>query len=138
MDEQIKIIYTIPNFKTSGSQYVLLALFINIDKTIFDLYVCVENASVVITSAIPFNRRLVFGFGNDACNDVRAFRNILKENNIELLHSWDYKSNYLEALACKLSGVKYMYTKKNNAWSRRWKLKSILANYIAYDNPQMK
>src|SRR5690606_27473415 len=41
-------------------------------------------------------------------------------------------------LACRLAGVKYIFTKKNNAWSKSWYFISMLSNYIAYDNPQMK
>lgn len=135
---KIRILYTIPNFRTAGSQYVLLSLFNKIDKTVFDPFVCVEKFPEAIPDVVPPNRRLLFDFGGNKRKAVFGFRSILKENNIALVHSWDYKSNYLEPLACRLAGVKYVYTKKNNAWSKRWKLKSVLAHHIAYDNPEME
>lgn len=138
MSKRIKILYTIPNFKTAGSQYVLLSLFDGIDRTLFDPYICVEKFPEVIPSNIPLDRQLVFNFKGNIKKDVIRFRTILKEHNIDVIHSWDYKSNYVEPLACRFSGVKYLYTKKNNAWSKRWKLKSLLSNHIAYDNPEMK
>jgi glycosyltransferase involved in cell wall biosynthesis len=54
------------------------------------------------------------------------------------VHSWDYKSLDVEVLGSRLAGVKYLFTKKNAAWSKRWFLKSLLASHIAYDNPFMK
>ncbi len=138
MSKPIRILFTIPNFKTAGSQYVLLSLFEGIDKTLFDPFVCVEKFSESIPTSIPLNRQLIFDFEGNLKRDVIQFRKILKEHKIDILHSWDYKSNYLEALSTRLAGVNYLYTKKNNAWSKRWKLKSLLSTHIAYDNPSMK
>lgn len=135
---KIKILYTIPNFRTAGSQYVLLALYKGLDKNVFDPYVCVERFPESIPDDIPADRRLTFAFEGNTKNDLFRFKKLLKNHQIQWVHSWDYKSNFWEPLACRLSGVKYIYTKKNNAWSKRWFLKSVLANHIAYDNPEMK
>lgn len=136
--KKIKILYTIPNFKTAGSQYVLLSLFRNIDSRIFDPYLKVDHSSELIPSDIPENRQLVFSFSDKKLKSSFQFARILRKNKIDLVHSWDYKSNFYEALSCRLARVPYVYTKKNNAWSRRWKLKSFFSNHIAYDNPEMK
>lgn len=138
MDRRIKILYTIPNFKTAGSQYVLLSLFRKIDKDVFDPYICIEKFPETVPDDIPDKRRLVFKWTASKLKDVLNFRSLIKIHKIDIVHSWDYKSNYLEALACRMAGVKYLYTKKNNAWSKRWQLKSWLSNHIAYDNPEMK
>lgn len=135
---KIKILFTIPNFKTAGSQYVLLALYKGLDKNVFDPYVCVERFPESIPADIPTDRRLTFAFQGNTKSELFRFKKLLKNHQIQLVHSWDYKSNFWEALACRWSGVKYIYTKKNNAWSKRWFLKSVLANHIAYDNPEMK
>ncbi len=138
MDKRIKILYTIPNFKTAGSQYVLLSLFRHIDKTAFDPYICVEKFPEAIPADISKNRCLEFKWTSNKIQSILSFRSLLKDHKIDILHSWDYKSNYLEALSCRVSAVKYLYTKKNNSWSKRWQLKSLLSNHIAYDNPEMK
>ena len=138
MDKRIRILYTIPNFKTAGSQYVLLSLYRNINTTVFAPYVCIEKFPQMIPKDISKKKCLVFKWTNHKFNDTLNFRNLLKQHEIDIVHSWDYKSNYLEALACRIAGVKYLYTKKNNAWSKRWQLKSLLSNHIAYDNPEMK
>lgn len=138
MGKRIKVLYTIPNFKTAGSQYVLLSLFNGIDKTKFDPYVCVESYPELIPEEIPIDRQLTFQYSNHIKQDMRRFRKKLKAHAIDMVHSWDYKSNYREPLGCRFAGVKYLYTKKNNAWSKRWMLKSILSNHIIHNNPEMK
>lgn len=135
---KIKILYTIPNFRTAGSQYVLLSLYKGIDRTVFDPYICVERYPEMIPDVIPLNRRVVFEWTGNRLKDILNFRTILKEHKIDLVHSWDYKSNYLEAFACKIAGIPYLYTKKNDTWSKPWKLKSLFSKHIAYDNPLMK
>lgn len=123
---------------TAGSQYVLLSLYQRIDREVFDSFICVENNPGMFPEEVPEDRRLVFKWTGNKMRDVQNFRKLLKQHKIDILHSWDYKSNYLETLAAKVAGVKYLYTKKNNAWSKRWKLKSFLSSHIAYDNPEMK
>lgn len=135
---KLKILYTIPNFKTAGSQYVLLSLFRNIDRAVFDPYICIEKFPDTAPSDVLENKLIVFDWTGRKVEDVLRFRAVLKKNKIDILHSWDYKSNYLEAFASRLAGVKYLYTKKNNAWSKPWKLKSLMSSHIAYDNPKMK
>ena len=68
---------------------------------------------------------------------VRTLSRKLKELNIQVVHSWDYRSEVWEALACRMTGIPYVFTKKNNAWSRRWWLKSFMATHIVYDHPGM-
>lgn len=138
MFKRIKVLYTIPNFKTAGSQYVLLSLFRNIDKTVFDAYICIEKYPETVPSDILEDSFFIFKWTGNKTKDLLNFRKTLKEFGIDIVHSWDYKSSYLEALACRMAGVRYLYTKKNNAWSKRWQLKSFLSHHIAYDNPVMR
>ena len=137
-NKRIRVLFTIPNFKTAGSQYVVLSLFKRINRENFDPFFCVEKFPEAIPSIVPKNRRLVFDFGKANLEKVLSFRKILIEEKIDIVHSWDYKSNYFEALATRLAKVPYLYTKKNNAWSKRWRLKTILSSHIAYDNPEMR
>lgn len=138
MDKKIRILFTIPNFKTAGSQYVVLSILRNLDVNKFDVYVGVEKFPECIPEDIPKNRRVNIGLNEHLIDNVRSFRKVLKNNKIDLVHSWDYKSNYSEAIACRVTGVPYLFTKKNNSWSKRWLLKSILSKHVAYDNPQMR
>lgn len=138
MTRKIRVLFTIPNFRTAGSQYVLLSLYRRLDRKFFDPFVSVESNFDLIPEEIPEDRRLLLKWSGKWMQDITSFIKILKQHNIDIIHSWDYKSNYLEALTSKVAGVKYLYTKKNNSWSKRWKLKSILSSHIAFDNPDMK
>ena len=131
------ILLTIPNFKTAGSQYVLLSILRGLKASEFTVFVAVENNADSFPDDIENEARIVLEYSGKALKDGRYLAAKLKLHSIDILHSWDYKSTAREALACRLSGAKYIYTKKNNAWSRRWLLKSILSHHIAYDNPEM-
>ena len=134
----IRILYTIPNFKTAGSQNVLLSILRGLDSEKFKVFIAVENFPELIPNDISVSNQIHIQYIGRLLKDVKMFSKVLKEHRIDVCHSWDYKSNFIEVIACRLTGVKYLYTKKNNAWSRRWLLKSILATHIAYDNPEMK
>ena len=138
MPKKKRILFTIPNFKTAGSQYVVLALIQNIDTTRYIPYVAVERFPENIPQWIPNEQRIVTNRTQSLWRDTASFSKLLKKHQIDLVHSWDYKSESIEAIGCKRAGVPYLFTKKNDAWSKRWFLKSILATHIAYDNPDMK
>lgn len=137
-NKKIRVLFTIPNFKTAGSQFVVLSLFKRINKDIFDPFICVERNPEAIPDIVPKNRQLVFEFEGRILKDLMSFRKLLIQENIDIVHSWDYKSNYVEALGTRLAKTPYLYTKKNNAWSKRWWLKTIFSTHVAYDNPEMK
>jgi glycosyltransferase involved in cell wall biosynthesis len=138
MVKKTRILFTIPNFKTAGSQYVLMSILRNLNLNKFEPYVAVERFPECFPEEIPHARRVFIKQNDNIVKDVLEYRRLLKKHSIDIVHSWDYKSKFIEATACFLFGVPYLFTKKNNAWSKRWLLKSILANHIAYDNPQMR
>lgn len=138
MPERIKLLLTIPNFKTAGSQYVLLNIYKGINRKIFEPYIMVESWPEFFPEEIPESKRIFFEKTGKKPKDINTLWQILRRNQIDLVHSWDHKSDYTEAVACRLANVKYLFTKKNNAWSNPWRLKSFLSHHIAYDNPEMK
>ncbi len=137
MSNRKRILFTIPNFKTAGSKYVLLHIMERLDTTIFEPWVLVEKFQESIPSIIPPDRQLCLK-RKGTLSYIRKLAKLLKKNRIDLVHSWDYKSTSLEAIGSKVAGVPYIYTKKNNSWSKRWFAKSLLSKHIAYDNPEMK
>lgn len=138
MGRKRTILYTIPNFKTAGSQFVLLALYNHINRDLFQPYVLVEKHPDLFPDDIKHSERLFLTEEVGKPSYIAKMARLLKEKKIDLVHSWDYKSNSIEALACKRAGVRYLYTKKNNAWSKRWFAKSVLSSHIVYNNPSMK
>lgn len=63
-----------------------------------------------------------------------------RKNKFDIVHSWHWSSDWTEALAARLSGTKWMYTKKAMSWGspRNWRLRSMLASCITTINPDMK
>ena len=137
MSKKINILFTIPNFKTAGSQFVLLAIYNKLDRNKFNSKILVEKFPDCFPNEVAKEDQLFLPLQEKPSLYIKKLSSLLKKNEIDVVHSWDYKSNSLEALACRIAGVKYIYTKKNNAWSKRWFVKSILSHHIAYDNPDM-
>lgn len=135
--KKIKVLFTVPNFKTAGSQYVVLSLFHLIDRLNFEAFVAVESFPEIKPDIIPDDKLLYLPKKGDLKKDIKRMIRQLKMYNIDIVHSWDYKSSPIEAIATRLAGIKYLYTKKNDAWSKRWFFKSIISSHIAYDNPVM-
>lgn len=138
MYKKIRVLFTIPNFKTAGSQYVLLSIINKLDKDLFEIFVGVETRLELIPDSIPVKNRVQILLTGNTLKDAYRFSKTLRKKKIQLVHSWDYKSQFVEAIACRLAWVPYIYTKKNDAWSKRWFLKSLLSRGIAYNNPDME
>jgi glycosyltransferase involved in cell wall biosynthesis len=138
MTRKIRILFTIPNFDTAGSQYVVLSIINKLDKSLFDIFIGVENRPELIPDSVPTANKVHIDFTGNFFTDVYGFAKIIRRLKIDVVHSWDYKSNFIEPIACRLALKSYVYTKKNAAWSKRWFLKSLLSTHIAYDNPDMK
>jgi glycosyltransferase involved in cell wall biosynthesis len=66
---------------------------------------------------------------------------VLKQLKVDIIHSFHYGSDYSEALASRLAGVKWVFTKKNMSWGgsskNSWWLRSALANGIILQNTDM-
>lgn len=64
-----------------------------------------------------------------------------KEIAPDVIHSYHYSSDYTEALAAKMAGIFWVFTKKNMNWGGKsknaWKLRSLLAKKIAVQNTDM-
>lgn len=146
---KIKILYTIPNFDTAGSGKALLNIALRLNKEVFEPHVlCLNNKGtffkVVEESGIPVH---VFNYLakerplHKMVVDSWKISRKLKEINPDIIHSFNYSSNYTEALAAKLAGIKWTFTKKNMSWGgsskNSWKLRSFLAKKIIVQNKDM-
>ena len=64
-----------------------------------------------------------------------------KRINPDIIHSFHYSADYSEALAARMAGIKWVYTKKNMNWgggsANAWKLRTWLASGIAAQNTDM-
>ncbi len=145
-----KILFTIPNFDTAGSGKALLNLCSRLDKNIFTSQISCSHSKgslfkKVISSGIPFyinenqvdmKPRLEGVF---KCYQLSKF---FKQINIDLIHSFHYGPDYSEALAAKIAGIPWVYTKKNMNWGgsskNGWKIRSILSSHILIQNRDMQ
>ena len=65
-----------------------------------------------------------------------------KKLNMDLIHSFHYGPDYSEALAAKIAGIPWVYTKKNMNWGgsskNGWKIRSLLSSHILMQNRDMQ
>ncbi len=144
--KKIRILYTIPNFNTAGSGKALINVISRIDKNLFDPYICCRhergdlfntakslNIPIYISEfTAPMKPRL------KGMESVYKLTSFFKKINPDIIHSYNYSDDYSEALAAKLSGIKWIYTKKNMGWgSNAWRIRTKLANAIIPQNQEM-
>lgn len=65
----------------------------------------------------------------------------MKQLNMDLIHSFHYAPDYSEALAARMAGIPWVYTKKNMNWSGKskngWLMRTKLAKHIICQNKSM-
>lgn len=146
MPKKIKVLYTIPNFDTAGSGKVVYDLVKGLDRTKFipEILVMhkkgafikeVEKLQVPI-HVFPYETRYkpFWSFPFRLLKVVRFFR----AHDWDLIHSWHWSSDFSEALAAKLAGVKFIYTKKAMGWGNKaWRWKSLLSTHVIAINESM-
>ncbi len=144
---KIKILYTIPNFDTAGSTKVVYDLINGLDKDEFEIEIaCQHNKGAffkevealgftihIIDTTVPYRPYLSF------YSRLRPIIHFFKKNKYDIVHSWHWSSDWTEALAARLAGVKWIYTKKAMSWgNRHWKIRSFIADYIITINEEMR
>lgn len=141
-----RVMLTIPNFKTAGSQLVVLDILRSLNRSQFDPIVCVlEEGGIdfevrkldVPLLCAPFvipiaPRRSLFLRARKA---AKVFQKLA----VDVWHSWHYLDDYSEPLIAYFSGSRnWIYTKKSMSWgSNGWHVRSFLARRIVVNNPLM-
>jgi glycosyltransferase involved in cell wall biosynthesis len=145
--KKIKILYTIPNFDTAGSGKVLYDLAKGLDKEKFEVSIACRNSKGSFFSEIEKLGVPIFFIETSKplrpystlYFRIKPFINFLKQHQFDLVHSWNWSSDWSEVLATRLSGAKFIYTKKAMSWGNiHWKIKSYLAHFIITINEEMK
>lgn len=63
----------------------------------------------------------------------------MKKKRYDIVHSWHWSSDWTEPLAARMTGTKWVYTKKAMSWGNvHWKIRSVLASFIITINDEMK
>lgn len=147
MDRKIKVLYTIPNFDKAGSGKVVYDLIKELDRNVFIIEVACRHDNgyffkEVEKLGIPIhlletttNYKPYFTL----FSRIKNIAKFLKKNEYDIVHSWDWSSDWTEVLAARIAGVKWLYTKKAMSWgNKHWKIRSFLANFIVTINDEMK
>lgn len=143
---KIKVLYTIPNFDTAGSGKVVYDLVKGLDKDKFEVEIaCRHNRGFFFTEVESL--KIPIHILETTCSyrpyyslyfRLRPIIKFFKKNKYDIIHSWDWSSDWTEVLAARLAGVKWLYTKKAMSWgNKHWKLRSFLSNYIITINNEM-
>lgn len=145
--EKLKVLYTIPNFDTAGSGKVVYDLVKGLDKDLFEveiacnhnkgtLFKAVESLRVtihIVTTTVPYKPYFSLFFR------LRPIIRFFKTQKYDIVHSWDWSSDWTEVLAARIAGVKWIYTKKAMSWgNKHWKIRSYLAHFIVTINGDMQ
>ena len=147
MPKRLHILYTIPNFDTAGSGKVVYDLAKQLDTSRFKVsIVCNHDRGIFFKEVqaldlpihlMPFTFALRPYYS--LLYRLQPFKKFLKTQKVDVVHSWHYSSDWSEALACKIAGVPFVYTKKAMGWgNKHWKIRSALSAFIITVNTQMQ
>lgn len=147
MERRIKVLFTTSNFKTAGSGKVIYDLISGIDPAKFEIEIaCSHNEGdffkTIKSLQLPihiFNTKTTYQPYSLLPSRIRCIMRFFETHNYDIVHSWQWSSDWTEALAARLSGAKWIYTKKAMGFkSKHWFIKSYLANFIITINDEMK
>lgn len=144
-DSKIKILFTIPNFDTAGSGKHMIDLIKELDHNVFSPAICCEHTrgsffKVVKQLGYPvFIRRTAPRRGNYLEGLKIMFQNIrfFSQNEFDLIHSFDWKSDWFEPLSARFARIPWLYTKKSMTWNKHWTIRNKLASFTFILNPEM-
>jgi len=149
-NRKIRVLFTIKNFDTAGGGKALLKVAQRLNPDFFEPHIaCLHSQGaffkVVENSGIPVH---IIDYLHPMDNRLKGLMHCLKVAKMfrrikpDIIHSYNYGADYSEGVAVRLAGAKWVYTKKNMNWggasSNSWRLRTLLANRIAYQNRDMK
>lgn len=146
MNKKIRILFTIPNFDKAGSGKVVYDLVSGLNPEKFEVEIaCRHNKGDFFNEIKALN--LPIHLLDTTTNykpyttlifRINKLKKFFKNQKFDIVHSWQWSSDWTETLATRLSGTKWIYTKKAMSWNNvHWKIKSWLANYIITINNEM-
>lgn len=147
MTKKIHILYTIPNFDTAGSGKVVFDLARKLNPERFRVSIaCNHNKGAFFKEVeglgIPIHLiqiKVPLRPYYNLILRLKPFKDFIKKQEVDIVHSWDWSSDWSEVLACRLAGVKFVYTKKAMGWGNiHWKIRSYLSNFIITVNTDMR
>lgn len=147
---KIKVAFTIPNFDTAGSGKALLKVATGLDPDRFEPSIwCNHDRGAffqeVKASGIPvvlMEHNVAMKPYHQGLKACWKLSKAFKKLGPDIIHSFHYAPDYSEALAARIAGIPWVYTKKNMNWGGKsangWRLRTLLSRGIAYQNTDMK
>ena len=147
MAKRVKILFTTSNFKTAGSGKVIFDLVKGLDKSKFEIEIaCGHDQGAffstvkalglpihIVTTKTSYRPHLTL------YSRIKKISTFFKMHEYDIIHSWQWSNDWTEAVAARLAGAKWIYTKKAMGFqSRHWVIKSYLANFIVTINDEMQ
>jgi glycosyltransferase involved in cell wall biosynthesis len=145
--ERARILFTIPNFITAGSGQEMFNIIERLDKGDFEPYIAVkEKGGVLYDEAIKKGYPVIHApFFEETFTPARKVLHIVrmasffKQYRFALWQSFNWSSDYTEAIIARLAGARFVYVKKNMNWGRKaWRVKSFFSNAIVARNATMQ
>ena len=147
MGKRIKILFTTSNFKTAGSGKVIYDLVNGLDKTRFEIEIACGHDKgqffkTVEALGLPIriiDTKTSYRPHITLFSRIGKISEFFKTHQYDIVHSWQWSNDWTEALAARLAGAKWIYTKKAMGFeSKHWHIKSYLANFIITINDDMR
>lgn len=145
-NKKIRILFTTSNFDTAGSGKVVYDLVKGLDAEKFEIEIACENNSGAFFKVIESLGYPIHLFATKTPYRpyftlplrIWEISKFYKKNQYDIVHSWQWSSDWTEALAARLLGVKWLYTKKAMGFNKHWQIKSYVANFIITINDEMR
>ncbi|MBS1772955.1 MAG: glycosyltransferase family 4 protein [Bacteroidetes bacterium] len=147
MKKKVRILFTIPNFITAGSGMEMLNIIERLETNIFEPVICVQQEGGALFEYAknrgleiivhPFSVENPTGLFN-TIKQAKLLATYFKPFQFDIWQSFNWSSDYSEALVARYAGSRYVYVKKNMNWGRKaWKIKSFLSKKIVARNSTM-
>lgn len=146
-NRRIRILFTISNFHTAGSGKVVYDLVNGLNQQQFDIAIaCGSNQGEFFKEVeklgVPihiFETKTPYRPYMTLPSRIWKISKFYKNHQFDIIHSWQWSSDWTEALAARLIGTPWLYTKKAmGANNKHWRIKNYLANFIVTINDEMR
>ena len=127
MSKRIRILFTISNFNTAGSGKVVYDLVNGLDKSKFDIEIACGNATgeffkTVKALGLPihiFETKTSYRPYYSLLSRVLKISKFYKQQQYDIIHSWQWSSDWTEVLAARLAKKKMDLHEKGNGFCQQ-------------------
>lgn len=147
MSKKISILFTTSNFDTAGSGKVIYDLINGLDRSKFAIEIACghdrgQYFNVIKSLGVPIHicqTKTTYRPYLSLFYRILRISRFFRKQQYDIIHSWHWSNDWTEAVAARLAGAKWLYTKKAMGFeSKHWRIKSFLADFIVTINDEMR